>query len=258
MRLGNSDGQQDGAVAESVFGWTYKLLDWNLFARSNSVSSIMLSHISWRNDSLIVTFAKHKGDQTGAGLGNDKHIFANPRKPQICPILALAVHTFSTIRSTQALNKMLLFPGGSQTSRFNKLFGRVVRHSANILQTKASIADLGTHSIRKGAITYVLSCINGPTAIQVYLRAGWTIGNVQDRYIFAGAGGDQITGRLVCGLDFNDEEFAILPPHFTKEDLLLLSSIGWDNILEGEFFIILLFTVLNTLFIKYICFLCLH
>jgi hypothetical protein len=223
-----------GSVQEGMFGWTYKLLDWNLFARSSSISSIMLSHISWRNDSLVITFAKHKGDQSGDGLGKDKHIFANPSRPEICPILALAVYIFSTNRSSQKKGKMRLFPGGSQTSRFNKLFGKIVKLSSNILQTKASIKDLGTHSIRKGAITYVLSCLNGPSAIQVYLRAGWTIGNVQDRYIFGGAGGDQITGRLVCGLDFNSEDFAILPPHFTREDEMLMGNLGWENIVEGK------------------------
>ena len=38
------------------------------------------------------------------------------------------------------------------------------------------------------------------SAVAVYLRAGWSIGNTQDRYIFSGAGSDQIVGRAVCGL----------------------------------------------------------
>jgi hypothetical protein len=33
------------------------------------------------------------------------------------------------------------------------------------------------------------------SAVAVYLRAGWSLGNVQDRYIFSGAGSDQVVGR---------------------------------------------------------------
>lgn len=49
------------------------------------------------------------------------------------------------------------------------------------------------------------------SAVQVYLRAGWSLGNVQDRYIFAGPGGDQLVGRAVCGLpiDGNVYEFEL-------------------------------------------------
>jgi hypothetical protein len=70
--------------------------------------------------------------------------------------------------------------------------------------------------------------INGPSAVQVFLRAGWSLGNVQDRYLFAGAGGDQLTGRVLCGLPFNDSLFASLPPHF---DCGGLDSFDWPSVL---------------------------
>ena len=50
--------------------------------------------------------------------------------------------------------------------------------------------------------------------VAVYLRAGWSIGNTQDRYVFSGAGSEQIVGRAVCGLPIQSMDFAILPPHF--------------------------------------------
>jgi hypothetical protein len=71
------------------------------------------------------------------------------------------------------------------------------------------------------------------SAVQVYLRAGWKLGNVQDRYIFAGPGGDQIVGRAVAGLPTNDRNFAILPPHFTLDDVELINTIGWENIMHS-------------------------
>ena len=70
--------------------------------------------------------------------------------------------------------------------------------------------------------------INGPSTVQVFLRAGWSLGNVQDGYLFAGAGGDQLVGRTLSGLPFNDSTFATLPPHFNQEGARLIS---WEPIL---------------------------
>ena len=97
----------------------------------------------------------------------------------------------------------------------------------------ANIKDLGTHSERKGSSTYVLSLSTAISAVSVYLRAGWSLGNVQDRYIFAGAGADQVVGRTVAGLPINTSDFAILPPHFSAADLAILNDIGWNNIFSG-------------------------
>lgn len=66
----------------------------------------MLSHINWRNDSLVITFAKHKGDQTGDGLGNEKHVFANPHRPEICPVIALAVCSYILSQQVDQLKKL--------------------------------------------------------------------------------------------------------------------------------------------------------
>ena len=46
-----------------------------------------------------------------------KHIYCNPTKPQICPILALSVYIFSI---TKDCKEKLLFPGSSQSNRFSK------------------------------------------------------------------------------------------------------------------------------------------
>jgi hypothetical protein len=77
-----------------------------------------------------------------------------------------------------------------------------------------SPSDIGTHSIRKGASTYVCSgCTGGPSIVSVCLRCGWSLGGVQDRYLRYESAGDQFVGRVVCGLPLDSCEFAILPPH---------------------------------------------
>lgn len=62
--------------------------------------------------------------------------------------------------------------------------------------------------------TYVLSFPGGPSSVAAYLRAGWSLGSTQQRYIHEGDGGDQLTGRVACGLPINNLDFTYLPPHF--------------------------------------------
>ena len=50
---------------EMLFAWPFLLLQWNLIARSATVSSVMLEHIGWEGDALLITTPKHKGDQEG-------------------------------------------------------------------------------------------------------------------------------------------------------------------------------------------------
>ena len=80
-------------------------------------------------------------------------------------------------------------------------------------------SDLGMHSCRKGSCTYCLGQVYGPTPVTVLLRMGQTLGKLKDRYIHIGEGADQLCGRMVTGLPFNNEEFAVLPPHFGPDIL---------------------------------------
>lgn len=67
----------------------------------------------------------------------------------------------------------------------------------------------------------------------VYLRAGWSLGNVPDRYIHAGAGGDQLVGRCISLLPLHDPGFAKLSPHFSLQGLTKIESYGWEKVYPG-------------------------
>ncbi|ETV78485.1 hypothetical protein H257_08009 [Aphanomyces astaci] len=85
--------------------------------------------------------------------------------------------------------------------------------------------DIGTHSIRKGAATFVSSgSTGGPSIISVCLRCGWSLGNVMERYFRYEAAGDQFTGRCVAGLPLNSADFAVLPPHFSGGNDLVVGQ----------------------------------
>jgi len=159
-----------------MFAWLFMVFCWNLIGRSNTVGNIMLQHMDWGGDCIKIKIAKHKGDQTGEGIGNEKHIYANPYNPAICPILALAVFIFCKYRGNDVVRQQLF-------DRFGKALMKVlksVRDANPNIDLGAVIEHLGTHSKRKGAASYLLSMFF-LSAVNVYLRAGWSLGNVQDR-----------------------------------------------------------------------------
>lgn len=203
---------------EDIFSHTFLLLTWNLMCRANNTVNVLFQHMSWSGDALCVLFANMKNDQLGERPKDPRHIYANPLMPAVCPILSLGVYLlcFSLTETSLAL-----FPGSSQYARFGNRLNRLFSNQAAELLSCAGLcsADLGTHSIRKGAATY---CSSGstacPSAASVHLRAGWTMGGVQDKYIRYDAAGDQYVGRTVTGLPTCDPQFALLPPHFIDSD----------------------------------------
>lgn len=215
---------------ESIFGWSFFVLSWNLLARSENVSKLMLEHMNWANDCLCIKFPRSKGSPDGQREGI-KHIYANPFNFKICPITALGVYVFSV---TWKPKENKLFPGQQQEKRFLKLLKHIIESVYDTgVDLGAAIKDLGSHSGRKGSISYLLSLCHCINAVMVYLRAGWSLGAVQDRYIFAGPGGDQLCGRAICGLSLTTREFTVLPPHFSKTDTEALFKVGWNNIIDN-------------------------
>jgi hypothetical protein len=74
---------------------------------------------------------------------------------------------------------------------------------------------IGAHSARKGSSTFACSGTTaGPNIAAVSHRAGWTMGDVRDRYLKFEAASDAYLGRLTVGLPIMSADFALLPPHF--------------------------------------------
>eukprot|EP00960_Hanusia_phi_P004028 118256-Hanusia_phi.AAC.1 len=53
----------------------------------------------------------------------------------------------------------------------------------------------------------------GPCATSVYLRAAWSLGTTQDRYITGGEGNDNFCGRILAGNNLKKEFLDLLTPH---------------------------------------------
>lgn len=103
---------------------------------------------------------------------------------------------------------------------------------ASVNELGLKVEDFGTHSFRKGVATYTAGFIGGPSIISIFLRAGWSLGQVQDRYLTYADGGDQFCGRVACGLSLNDgDKFSVLPPHFDGQ--FEISHEYWQTIAPG-------------------------
>ena len=85
-----------------------------------------------------------------------------------------------------------------------------------------SIEDIGVHSIGKGAATYISSGSTcAPPQVATNIRAGWSMGTIQDTYLRYEAAGDQYVGRVACGLPIHSAKFGVLPPEIIIDDQLL-------------------------------------
>lgn len=214
---------------QSAFGAIFLVLSWNLMARCVSTASLMFMHMSWDGDCMKVTFPKHKGDQKG-DRAEPKAVYANPLDPLVCPILALALFVFSMGTRTQPEKASLFGKPDAAEKRFSEWLAKLVQDMESELESYGiKKEDVGTHSLRKGLITYLCGIPGGPSIVSICKRAGWSLG-VKDRYIFLAGGDDEVCGRAACGLDHNSTKFAVLPPHF-KNISELVTDENWDEIL---------------------------
>lgn len=154
-----------------------------------------------------------------------KHVFANPLNPAICPVLSLALHIFSDTYRQDHDDYSKLFLGNSYDS-----FSKWLSETLGEIETLGyEVSDFGTHSFWKGAATYCAGFVGGPSVITIFLRAEWSLGQVQDRYLMFADGGDQLYGRIAAGLNFgNGPEFSVLPPRF-KNNKTILTPTEWNE-----------------------------
>ena len=159
-------------TADGVFARAYLLLTWSLMCRVNSTAVLKLANFQWIDfDCMGITFGHTKVDQFGDDSAHLRHIYSNPHDPLVCPVLALAMFFTSCLAGPQT-NASLLFEGTLQDDRFGNLLSKVLsEHLSELHDLGYTPNDLGTHSIRKGAVSYVSSLPGGPTVPAVCIRA---------------------------------------------------------------------------------------
>ena len=199
-------------------------------SRSDSIDQLTLHHLEWQGDCMVITEQATKSDQGGERIFG-KHLYANPLNPTVCPMLAVGVSIFMR----PGTGSMQLFPGTNTKDRFGNLL-HVMLKDADSAQKRTlgcEVEDIGLHSTRKGSASMCLGQVAGPSPCQVFIRMNHSLGDLRDRYIFQGEGGDQLCGRMVVGLPFDDVKFAVLPPHFTASMSARLTDDFWRSILQN-------------------------
>ena len=114
-----------------------------------------------------------KNDQTAERKRDPRHIYANPVNPLVCPLLALS--TYLSVFSISGTKDSKLFPGDNQYKRFTSYLETILqKHNKEIERDfGVDIKDVGSHSIRKGAATYVSSGATcSPPQVATNIRAG--------------------------------------------------------------------------------------
>ena len=218
-------------TSSKLYAHLYLLMQWNTMSRSVSVASLMYHWFWWEGDSLVVGIPRHKGDQEGKNA-IPRHLYANPIHPMLCPVLSLAIHTLS--HSFHSDEDQRIFTHKSVQDDFSKWLHETIKAFTDeeSLLLAQDISLIGTHSIRKGVASYISSLPGTASVIAIFLRLGWSLGNVANRYLFEGEGGqDQLLGRIASMLPY-DVQLATLPPHFVDSNVL--TNEEWDIILPSR------------------------
>ncbi|KAH9112692.1 hypothetical protein AeMF1_013012 [Aphanomyces euteiches] len=189
------DGERDKKGRRTVH--LFLLLCWNLIARTATVGSLRYGHVTWEGDAMVIRYGRMKNDQEGNNC-TPHRVYANPENPFICPVLSMAVLVFS--RGANLNSSTTLLFGANAKEKFSSwLLKTATKFKDELLCLGVSVKEVGTHSFRKGVASELSNSHGGPTPVSVHLRAGWTLGPVQGRYIFSGSGGDQFVGRAAAG-----------------------------------------------------------
>jgi hypothetical protein len=205
---------------DGVFAHCYLLLTWNLCCRVESTALIKMEDISWSSafDAFSVKFAHTKTDQLGEHAKHERHIYANPSYPLVCPLLSLTFYFTCCFNAQNLPRDCFLFPGPAQQGRFSKILQKILKRNEAAVQALGfQLKDIGTHSIRKGASTYLTSLVGGPPAAAIMVWEGWSMGNVKDRYFKYADMGDQYVGQCLTLTPVLLDTLASSPPYFCVE-----------------------------------------
>ena len=213
--------QEEFFKAGKFYELAYTSLTWHLMCRTDNTGHLTLKHLTTICDCLVVEFNVTKMDKEGDTLRNLRRCFSNPQLWQLDVIFCLGCY-LTTVPELARNNCPLLFPGeqDSQKKRYQEALSAMLR-TTDMVTFLAALgykpSDFGAHSLRKGCATYVTSgSTGGPSIVAVCQRAGWSMGNVLDRYLKYDCNGDAFVGRVAAGLPLNSASFGDLPPHFVE------------------------------------------
>ena len=179
----------------------------NLMKRAENYVDSKTSHITFKNNSWVFHFTKSNGHQNGKDRVGPWYVYANPHRPHIFPVLALARYLFTypelLVKNTS------LFQGKYQYNRYSGMFLLLTKNNLEHLKNLGvEEGDLDTHSCRKGVATVIAEdCTVYPPIVSICLRSSWFMGGVKYKYLKPKYAGDKYVGRYTSGLDQIENRF---------------------------------------------------
>jgi hypothetical protein len=207
-------------LSKNVFVWVHSIMQWNCMARSINIAPLALHNMIVMEDAIRVKYDKTKADQTGDKV-RDKHLYSNPHWPLGSVNLALGVWFCLEVERFQRTS--LLFneeknQDEAASSKYCYQFQELFREHETEVRNHIRWEHSNVHGVRKGSATFATSGTTLPPSISSIANRGeWSLGAVLDVYFHFCEPGDHYLGRVLCGLDANDANFKVLPPHFVMD-----------------------------------------
>lgn len=155
---------------------------------------------------------------------HEKHVYANPLDPLLCPCLGLGVWFCLNQGKFVETEKLFLqndTKEGAASARYCGQLTKLLADFVDIVKNYVRVDHANTHGVRKGSATYVTSGTTcPPSTSSIANRGEWSLGKVLDVYWHFSAPGDSFLGRCLCGLNPSSSEFGMLPPHWILQDPL--------------------------------------
>ena len=201
-----------------IFLWAFTVFQWNCMARSINIDDITFSQCSLGNDSLVIKYFDSKSDQTGERT-SPKNCYANPFDYSVCIFTALGCY-LPLNEESWASTKDAIFrnrgaASGTGSTRYCKGIAKLARENMGKIEEFVRSDHFKIHGIRKGSAIYATSGTTLPASLAAVANRGeWKVSIMFDIYLGFAEPGDQYLGRILAGLNVNDDSFAVLPPHF--------------------------------------------
>jgi hypothetical protein len=205
---------------KNIFLWVFSILQWNCMARSINIGVLAFHCFRVGEDCIIVRYDKSKADQTGEKV-SDKHVYDNPFDPLVSVFLALGVWfclESARFEETESLFQEDENEVNAASQRYCSQLTELFKGYRDELVQFIRADHANTHGIRKGSATKASSGTTCPPPVSsIASRGEWSMGKILDLYWHFAEPGDTYLGRILAGLDPNEERFGSLPPHWKVE-----------------------------------------
>ena len=167
---------------EHIAALFFLLLEWNLLSRADMVINAHIDLFGISNDALLCFVGPSKTDQEGVKHADHPfHMYSCPENPAICVVTAFA--RFMIAHPEVLKGDMKIFYAVLQYG-FNNIFNDVVcspQHRQFFLNNGITPEYFGTHSLRKGAVTFVACGVtSSPPICSICIRANWKLPGVMN------------------------------------------------------------------------------